>query len=190
MKLDFLKSLMTQKDLQIRKPYGYFEEIYKRRSSFIGSVNKLEFLNDPSGSRRFLCFEVKKIEYDHHIDINKVYSQALHLFRKGEKYWFDQAEIQTITKNNQKFTFQPLEEQLILEKYGPCRKNDPERILLSATEIAQEIMGDRTINSSNVRQVGITLNKNGFVRGSVYNGKCSVKKWNVKRIIQREMEIN
>ena len=78
--IGFLKSLMTQKDVELRKPYGYFEEHYKRRSSFIGSINRLEFLNDPTGSRRFLCFAVEKINYEHDIDMDGVYAQALYLF--------------------------------------------------------------------------------------------------------------
>ncbi|MDO8548913.1 MAG: VapE family protein, partial [Ignavibacteria bacterium] len=159
--IGFLKSLMTQKDVELRKPYGYFEEHYKRRSSFIGSINKLEFLNDPTGSRRFLCFAVEKIDYEHDIDIDGVYAQALYLFNKGEKYWFNKSENNSITENNIKFTFQPLEEQLILEKYELCGKDDPERLMMSTTEIAQAIMGDKPFNSNTLRQIGMALNKYG-----------------------------
>jgi hypothetical protein len=179
--IGFLKSLMTQKDVELRKPYGYFEEHYKRRSSFIGSINKLEFLNDPTGSRRFLCFAVEKINYQHDVDIDGIWAQALNLFNKSEKYWFDKAESERITENNLKFTFQPLEEQLILEKYETCEKDDPDKKLMSSTEIAQEILGDKTINSNNLRQIGMTLTKYGFARKSEYNGKHSVKKWVVRK---------
>ena len=180
--IGFLKSLMTQKDVELRKPYGYFEERYKRRSSFIGSINKLEFLNDPTGSRRFLCFAVEKINYEHDIDMNGVYAQALYLFNKGEKYWFNKPDIEKIVENNHKFTFQPLEEQLILERYESCSKEDAEKILMSSTEIAKEIMGDKPYNNNILRQIGMALNKNGFEKESTYNGKYSVKKWMLKRI--------
>jgi len=180
--IGFLKSLMTQKDVELRRPYGYYEERYKRRSSFIGSVNKMEFLSDPSGSRRFLCIGTKKIDYEHNIDIDKVYAQALYLYRNGEKYWFSKTEADSITKNNLRFTFQPFEEQLILEKYERCKKGDPEEILLTSTEIAREIMEDRTINSNTLRQIGMALNKNGFIKGHSFNGRHSVKKWIVRKI--------
>ena len=180
--IGFLKSLMTQKDVELRKPYAYFEEHYKRRSSFIGSINKLEFLNDPTGSRRFLCFAVEKIDYEHDVDIDGVYAQALYLFNRGEQYWFNKSENDSITENNLKFTFQPLEEQLILEKYEPCDKKNPDGKLMSSTEIAQEIMGEKTFNSNTLRQIGMALTKHGFIKGSEYNGKHSVKKWVVKKI--------
>jgi len=180
--IGFLKSLMTQKDLELRKPYGVFEEQFKRRSSFIGSINKMEFLNDPTGSRRFLCFAVEKINYEHNINLDKVFAQALYLFNKGEKYWFDKAEIESITQNNMKFTFQPLEEQLILEKYEPCGKDDPDKLLMNASEIAKEIYGEKPYNNNTIRQIGMALNKYGFIKGNAYNGKHSIKKWIVKKI--------
>src|SRR5690606_28361224 len=125
--IGFLKSLMTQKDIELRKPYGYSEERFKRRSSFIGSINKMEFLNDPTGSRRCLCFAVEKINYEHNIDMNKVLAQALYLFNKGEKDWFDKAEIEIITQSNMKVTFQPLDEHLILGNYVFCSKEVPDK---------------------------------------------------------------
>ena len=87
-----------------------------------------------------------------------------------------------ITENNMKFTFQPHEEQLILEKYEPCDKEDPEKILMSSTEIAKELMGDKPINNNILRQIGMVLTKHGFIKGSEYNGRHSVKKWVVKKV--------
>lgn len=179
--IGFLKSLMTQKDVELRKPYGYYEDRYKRRSSFIGSINKMEFLNDPTGSRRFLCFAVEKIDYEHNVDIDMVYSQALHSYNKGERYWFDKSENDRITQNNLKFTFQPLEEQLILERYEPCGKDDPERKLMNSTEVAKEIMGDKPYTNHTLRQIGMVMNKNGFIKGNEFTGEYSVKKWIVKK---------
>ena len=40
--------------------------------------NEAQFLHDPTGSRRFMPFEVEKIDIEraHAIDINRVWSQA------------------------------------------------------------------------------------------------------------------
>lgn len=180
--IGFLKSLMTQKELQLRKPYGYFEEIYKRRSSFAGSINKLEFLNDPTGSRRFLCFSVIEVDYEHGIDMDMVFSQVMHLYSHGEAYWFNKAESDKITANNMKFTFQPFEEQLVLEKFESCAKDDPDLLLMNSTEIAKEIMGDKPITNNMLRQIGMALTKYGFEKGHAYSGGHSIKKWRLKRI--------
>lgn len=74
-----LKEIITKTHIRMRKAYGHNNENMPRRASFAGSVNTAQFLNDTTGSRRFLCFEVEHIEYTHEIDINKVFSQALKL---------------------------------------------------------------------------------------------------------------
>ena len=68
-----LKEIITKTHIRMRKAYGHNNENMPRRASFAGSVNTAQFLNDTTGSRRFLCFEVEHIEYTHEIDINKVY---------------------------------------------------------------------------------------------------------------------
>ena len=85
----------------MRKAYGHNNENMPRRASFAGSVNTAQFLNDTTGSRRFLCFEVEHIEYTHDIDINKVYAQALQLKEDGFRHWFNQEEIKEINANNE-----------------------------------------------------------------------------------------
>ena len=74
-----LKDCMTKNVIRIRRPYGYHPENLVRRASFMGSVNHKEFLNDTTGSRRFLCFDVSAIEYQHNKSIDLVYSQAYSL---------------------------------------------------------------------------------------------------------------
>ena len=66
-----LKEIITKTHIRMRKAYGHNNENMPRRASFAGSVNTAQFLNDTTGSRRFLCFEVENIEYAHNIDINK-----------------------------------------------------------------------------------------------------------------------
>lgn len=180
--IGFLKSLMTQKEIQIRKPYGHYEEKYIRRSSFIGSVNKREFLNDMTGSRRFLCFEVKNIIADHGIDMDKVFSQALYLYNNGEQYWFDKSEADEITKQNEKFTFRSMEEEKILDKYEQTSRDDKAAQYLTSTEIAEKIFSEKTITNPMLKQIGMVMTKYRFEKISkCYNGK-SLKRWVVKEI--------
>jgi predicted P-loop ATPase len=70
-----LKEIITKTNIRIRRPYGKISESLPRRASFMASVNNAEFLNDPTGSRRFLCFEALDIEY---LDIPR---KEDHLFR-------------------------------------------------------------------------------------------------------------
>lgn len=180
--IGFLKSLMTQKEIQIRKPYGHYEEKYIRRSSFIGSVNKKEFLNDMTGTRRFLCFEVESINADHSINMNNVFAQALQLYRNNYEYWFDKNDSDEITRRNEKFTFRPIEEEKILEKYEPIKKDEPAAIFLTTTEIAEKIFDGKPITNQMTRQIGMVMNKYKFEKVNKRFAKQSIKKWAVKEI--------
>jgi predicted P-loop ATPase len=56
-----LKEIITKTQIRMRKAYGHNNETMPRRASFAGSVNTAQFLNDSTGSRRFLCFELEGI---------------------------------------------------------------------------------------------------------------------------------
>ena len=68
--LGSLKALITQSAIKLRKAYGIFNESFVRRASFVGSVNEVEFLTDPTGNRRYLVVNCKDIEYLHNINMD------------------------------------------------------------------------------------------------------------------------
>ena len=50
-------------------------------------------LADPTGSRRFICVEVKwRIDYAQPIDYDQLYAEAKELLRRGERFWFTPEE--------------------------------------------------------------------------------------------------
>ena len=132
--LGALKELITKGSIRLRRPYGYSSETMPRRASFIGSVNGKEFLNDTTGNRRFLCFEVIHIEYLHTINIDLAYAQALYLFQNGFQFWFNPAETDAINKNNEQFRNMSVEEELLKQYFEPCPADDADQ-LLSTTEL-------------------------------------------------------
>ena len=133
-----LKEIITKTHIRMRKAYGHNNENLPRRASFAGSVNTAQFLNDTTGSRRFLCFEVEHIEYTHDIDINKVYAQALQLKEDGFRHWFNQEEIKEINANNEQYQIMSPEEELLLTWFEPAEK-DKAQYFFNTTQIAQNL---------------------------------------------------
>ena len=160
-----LKEIITKTHIRMRKAYGHNNENMPRRASFAGSVNTAQFLNDTTGSRRFLCFEVEHIEYTHDIDINKVYAQALQLKEDGFRHWFNQEEIKEINANNEQYQIMSPEEELLLTWYEPTTKENA-NAFLKTTEIAVRlsIVANININDSTVNKLGKALKKHGFLR--------------------------
>ncbi|UOK42124.1 MULTISPECIES: VapE domain-containing protein [Flavobacterium] len=160
-----LKEIITKTQIRMRRAYGHNNETMPRRASFAGSVNTAQFLNDSTGSRRFLCFEVENIQYQHEVDINLVYAQALKLFKEGFRFWFDQEEIKSITANNEQYQLRSPEEELLLTWFVPCEKEVANNYL-NASQIAAKL-ADRAklnINDGTINKLGKALKKHNFLR--------------------------
>ena len=98
-----LKYLLSSSDVKFRPPYGKTIKQYRRYTSFIGTTNQKQPLVDPTGSRRFVCVSVpegKSIDFTDNLDHRQLYAQALHMFNKGERFWMDDDEIETLIEEN------------------------------------------------------------------------------------------
>lgn len=160
-----LKEIITKSHIRMRKAYGHNNETLPRRASFAGSVNTAQFLNDTTGSRRFLCFEVEHIEYHHNVNLDNCYKQALHLIDQGFRYWFNNEEIKNINQNNEQYQIKSPEEELLLTWFEKADK-ETANAFLNATQIATRLafFSNININSGTVNQLGKALKKHGFMR--------------------------
>jgi predicted P-loop ATPase len=155
----------------MRKAYGHNNETMPRRASFAGSVNTAQFLNDSTGSRRFLCFELEGIKYQHDVDINMAFSQALFLFKSGFRFWFDQEEIKSITENNEQYQLRSPEEELLLTWFEPCERENA-NAFLNTSQIAAKLAerAKININDGTINKLGKALKKHNFIRFNTKNG--------------------
>jgi hypothetical protein len=158
-----LKEVITKSTLRVRKAYGHYNENLVRRASFMGSVNSGQFLNDPSGSRRFLAFEVTEIDFKHNVSIDMVYAQAFSLFKSGFKFFFEKDDIVKINSNNDQFNIRPLEEELLLSFF---KKADPNKCncFMTASEILTHISLHTRLPLTNATNIsmGKMLKKHSF----------------------------
>lgn len=160
-----LKEIITKSAIRIRRAYGHNNENMIRRASFMGSVNTVQFLNDTTGSRRFLCFDVNQIDYKHKVDLSGVYSQALALYKDGFRFYFDQKEIILITTSNEQFQIHTIEEELLLTYFAPATVEDATNFY-SASQILSKIAvyAKITISTGAAISMGKALKKHGFVK--------------------------
>ena len=160
-----LKEIITKTQIRMRKAYGHNNETMPRRASFAGSVNTAQFLNDSTGSRRFLCFELEGIKYQHDVDINLAFSQALFLFKSGFRFWFDQEEIKSITENNEQYQLRSPEEELLLTWFEPCERENA-NAFLNTSQIASKLAEKAKINitDSTINKLGRALKKHNFLK--------------------------
>lgn len=98
-----LKAFLTMDFISERKSYDRHNTDGKSQLSFVASVNSNDFLRDTTGNRRFLVIPVKKMNADHEVDMQQVLAQAYDLYLSGERYWFNEGEIEKINSINEDY---------------------------------------------------------------------------------------
>lgn len=139
--IEAIKSYITREMINERKAYGRYTTKFIRRASFLGSVNADKFLSDTTGNRRWLVFKTKKINYQHNVEVDKLWAQVYHLYKDGFRHWFDTEEIKEINASNEKFREMTLEEELIL-RYFTFENKKGKGEFLSSSEIIQKVIAN------------------------------------------------
>ncbi|MFH1197151.1 MAG: VapE domain-containing protein [bacterium] len=181
--IGYLKSLFSLQSISLREPYLRKSRAYHRRASFVGSVDREEFLNDLTGTRRFLCFEIHELDYVHNVDMNKVYAQAKYLYQSGERYYFDLEDIKNINEKNEEFRIRSIEEELFFKYFKKPTENNYSSEM-TTSEIALVLNGienNLKITDKVIRKLGQILKANGFQKKSSRKNSTSRKAWVVQR---------
>jgi putative DNA primase/helicase len=115
--IDQLKAFITSKSDELRLPYDRASTTYQRRTAFYASVNAREFLTDTSGNRRFWVIPVKRINFNHGIDMQQLWAEVREaLYVPGQKNWFlTPDERKMLDESNEIHRTQSSVEDLILE---------------------------------------------------------------------------
>lgn len=95
-----IKHFLSKKADDFRKPYGKINQPYPRQCVFGGTVNDTEYLNDPTGARRFFPVRCHGLDRTNgKIDIDglrsvrdQLWAEAVYLYKHGEQCWLTEEE--------------------------------------------------------------------------------------------------
>jgi predicted P-loop ATPase len=160
-----LKNLMQLRKLTFRKSHRSYYSQLPRIASFIGTSNQKELLTDTTGSRRFLCVEVKQKIDCSPIDHTQLYAQLKAELLTGERPWFSAEEEKAIQENNRTF-YKQSPAQEIFYKCFRLPETEEEGRLMTATEIFCRLQKKfpAALRTSNASQMGKTLQALGVQR--------------------------
>ena len=129
-----LKNLMQMTALRMRKAYRNHSVTLPRIASFIGTSNTAALLTDPTGSRRFLCIDIRDmIDVDTPIDYPQLYAQCMQQLADGERYWFTPEEVKVIERRNRDYRRHRPVEELFFRHYRLPREGEVPTLLSAAT---------------------------------------------------------
>ena len=135
-----MKSVVTTPAIDERRPYGHYTERMPHVASCCGTGNNKEFLNDRTGNRRWMPFEVESIRdpRTHPFDHAGIFAQAYALYRQGFRYWLEGDDEEAQEAHNEAFvTPDPVQESICEYFREPGQGEKGE--LLSATQILKAI---------------------------------------------------
>ena len=103
-----LKQTLSKSKVNGRPIFGTVQEDRLRFASFVATTNNPHPLQDATGSRRFICFNIPKgqmIDNDGDIDYEQLYAQVLYELREQKTpYWFNNEEVKRIQELNIEYT--------------------------------------------------------------------------------------
>lgn len=163
-----VKAFLTTDTIKERLPYDRSNTRQARIANFLASTNNLNFLTDETGNVRWLIFEIDSIKHDNggsngyaqKIDLDKVYGQAFYLLENGFQFQPTAEELQKSERVNKSFLSKSAEAEFIQKLFSAATEAEHEAFL-TATEIAQEIVGTTTLAIAPSR-VGKALTMLGF----------------------------
>lgn len=150
-----LKAFFSKTFINERLPYDRKNTILPRICSFMGSTNMSSFLNDETGSVRWLCFELMgaiDFAYSKEMDIKDVWAQAHHLAYTDPNF-NPELTVKDVNENeerNQRYTKMTTEQELVAKYY---EKSDQEKHFATATDIMV------TLSCLNIRISQINLGR-------------------------------
>lgn len=177
-----LKAFFSKTFINERLPYDRKNTTLPRICSFVGSTNMSSFLNDETGSVRWLCFELlDKIDfsYSKEVQIDLVWAQAYYLAYK-EPSFNPELSIQDIRENeerNVKYTKLTTEQELVAKYF---ERSDSMEDFVTATDVLV------SLGCLNLRLNQINLGRafSGFNFQRVKHPKRQVYGYLAKRIFK------
>ncbi len=108
-----LKGFLTANCDKPRLLYAKNAVEFPRTTVFGASVNDDRFLVDPTGNRRFWTIAVKKLDYNHQVNLQQLYAQLALDIERGEQWWLTQEEeAMLVAYNKRHLVISPIAERL------------------------------------------------------------------------------
>jgi predicted P-loop ATPase len=157
-----LKAFLTRTTERYRPSYGRKEVIEPRQCVFIGTTNKSVYLRDETGGRRFWPLKVDLADTDALArDRDQLFAEAVHLYRKGEKWWPDGEFEREHIKPEQEARFEADAWEEIISAWIAYKRS------ISIAEVARDCLAIETprIGTADQRRISAVLERLGWRRG-------------------------
>lgn len=155
--IESLKARISEDKICVRKTYGRESEDKPRRVSYCGTTNEAEFLQDVTGNRRFLVFELKSVDRDklYQVSIDGLWAQMRWCFQQGQKHYLDENDTARLEVLNQRYRMVSQIEELLQRYFEPADLEDPLAQKLTTTQVFEQLAIEHEAENSSPSRVGV-----------------------------------
>ena len=162
-----MKYVLSANQFDLREPYGKKNVRLTKIASLCGTTNDVQILNDPTGNRRIIIFEViDRCDFEKYnsVDKEQLFAQLVHLIQKGESPDLSALDVQELNKYTEgEYSESCIEKELLLKFYAPGSDLNYNSQWLTASEIKVKIETN-TNQRLYHKRLGMELAANGFVK--------------------------
>ncbi|MFM7010268.1 MAG: VapE domain-containing protein, partial [Betaproteobacteria bacterium] len=175
-----LKAFVTKQSDEWRDPFARRQNVYPRRTAFVGTVNKDEPLADFTGNTRFATVTAEKINYTHDVDMQQVWAEVLSIWLHGtdeeKRHYLSRDEEKLMEAQNERYVangvaFDVVEFAFDWSDKGKAEMQRAHEVrdrshFMAAAEIYQwlEAVGYKVVGQSQKNEVGHALTKLGAIK--------------------------
>lgn len=186
------KKLLSARYFDVRAPYSKKSIKRKKIASFCAATNETQILNDPTGNRRMIFFEITdKMDWKlyEQIDKQQLFAQVLSLFESGETSQLNINEIEKLEEvTGEKHKEASIEAELLFE-YITKEDNN---IHFKTTTIIKDYLETVSKQKLSIKKLGIELKRLGYLRvksKGIYGFNCSFN-WDIENRFNRNQNSN
>lgn len=161
-----MKRILSAPTFTLREPYGRQNVTLKRIATLCGTCNELDVLNDPTGNRRFIVFEViGQFDYAlyNSIDKEQLFAQCVHLVNSGETSDLPSDYINMMEQFSEEFVEVNMESELLLKHFTANDTAFRTRQFMTTTEI-KDYLESNSNQKMNIKRLGMALKMHNFDR--------------------------
>ena len=175
-----LKQSISRSTVNARPILKGAQVLRHRYASFLATTNNPRPLNDPTGSRRYLCIRLTPgsiIDNQSPIDYDQLYAQVVEeVCERGMRYWFEPEETRQIQLDNAQFEHVMEIDDIVRACFRKPNANEMGRDY-SLNEIMELITmryPHLTCSTATKVRVGVAMRKRGFEQHRHHRGTCYV----------------
>jgi len=165
-----LKYVLSAAHFDLREPYGKKNVKLRKMATLCGTSNDVQILNDPSGNRRVIVFEVLdrcKFDLYNEVDKEQLFAQIVALQQRGEKSLLTERDIQELEIYTAgQFEESCIEKELLHEYFATGDLLPQNSVYLTTTQIKVKLEL-YTHQRLNINRLGMELKASGYTRKKI-----------------------